>query len=68
MAIGVLSLVVFLQQWREGKKERLKDLWAKKDWPTMLRSWERWSSTPFFKKPGVPPRHLFPDRLSLSDH
>jgi hypothetical protein len=37
MAIGGLSLVVFLQQWREGKKERLKDLWAKKDWPTMLK-------------------------------
>ena len=37
LAIGGLSLVVFFQQWREGKKEKLKDLWAKRDWPTMLK-------------------------------
>ena len=37
VAIGGLSLVVFFQQWREGKEEKLQDLWEKKDWPTMLK-------------------------------
>jgi len=37
LIIGGLSLVVFLQQWRKGKRERLKDLWVKKDWTTMLK-------------------------------
>jgi len=37
LAIGGLSLVVFLQQWRKGKGEKLKDLWTKKDWPTILK-------------------------------
>ena len=37
LVIGGLSLVVFLQQWRKGKGEKLKDLWTKKDWPTILK-------------------------------
>jgi hypothetical protein len=37
LVIAGLSLVVFLQQWRKGKGEKLKDLWTKKDWPTILK-------------------------------
>jgi len=37
LAMGGLSLVVFFQQRGESKKENLKDLWAKRDWPTMLK-------------------------------
>ncbi len=36
MALAGLSLVVFFQQFSKRGKERVKDLWIKTNWPTML--------------------------------
>ncbi len=35
-ALGGLSLVVFVQQFSKRGKERLTDLWARTNWPTMV--------------------------------
>ncbi len=36
LAIIGLSLVVFFQQFSKKSREKIKDLWQKKSWPTML--------------------------------
>ncbi len=37
LAIAGLGLLVYFQQWHEGRKDTLIGLWAKRDWPTMLK-------------------------------
>ncbi len=36
LVLAGLALVVFLQQLSKGSKEKLRDLWAKKNWPTIM--------------------------------
>ncbi len=36
VALGGLSQVVFFQQFSKREKERVKDLWIKTNWPTMV--------------------------------
>ncbi|MGZ3524918.1 MAG: tripartite tricarboxylate transporter TctB family protein, partial [Thermodesulfobacteriota bacterium] len=36
LALVGLALVVFLQQLSKGSREKLKDLWAQKNWPTIM--------------------------------
>jgi putative tricarboxylic transport membrane protein len=36
LALVGLALVVFLQQLSKGSREKLKDLWVKKNWPTIM--------------------------------
>ncbi len=36
LVLAGLALVVFLQQLSKGSKEKLRDLWAQKNWPTIM--------------------------------
>lgn len=36
VAIAGLALLVFFQQFAKKEREKIKDLWAKKKWPTMM--------------------------------
>ncbi len=36
LVLAGLALVVFLQQLSRGTKEKLRDLWAQKNWPTIM--------------------------------
>jgi len=36
LALAGLALVVFLQQLSKGSREKLKDLWVKKNWPSIM--------------------------------
>lgn len=36
LILAGLALVVFLQQLSKGSKEKLRDLWSKKNWPTIM--------------------------------
>jgi hypothetical protein len=36
LALAGLALVVFFQQLSKGGKEKLRDLWSQKNWPTIM--------------------------------
>jgi hypothetical protein len=36
LVLAGLALVVFLQQLSKGSKEKLRDLWGQKNWPTIM--------------------------------
>ncbi len=36
LVLAGLALVVFFQQLSKGNKEKLRDLWAQKNWPTIM--------------------------------
>ena len=36
LALAGLALVVFLQQLSKGSREKLKDLWVQKNWPSIM--------------------------------
>jgi hypothetical protein len=36
LAIAGLALVVFFQQLSKGGREKIKDLWVQRNWPTMM--------------------------------
>jgi hypothetical protein len=36
LVLAGLAFVVFLQQLSKGSKEKLRDLWAQKNWPTIM--------------------------------
>lgn len=36
LVLAGLALIVFLQQPSKGSKEKLRDLWAQKNWPTIM--------------------------------